>query len=203
MELGLTAKHAWEPDGPLPCVTISGGVRANTVFLVADKPLQVGTWYDLFVTFIPEKSVQLNVIESQTGIQIIQQTITKNVPTQINPNCGEKIFTLGARRNNSAQNSCLLSDGSQLAGFGVWDHALDQQAMAEVVGHPLIQPKPAAMRQPQNWYVNAKDGSDLHDGSTMQQAFATITRACKKLVPGDTVLIAPGVYLEQVDSQLG
>jgi hypothetical protein len=44
------------------------------------------------------------------------------------------------------------------------------------------------------FYVNAKFGHDTYTGLTVNQSFLTINKACQVVKPGDTVLIAPGVY---------
>jgi len=49
-----------------------------------------------------------------------------------------------------------------------------------------------------NWYVNAADGDDNNDGSTLETAFATIQRAIDAAGYGDTVLVYPGIYTEEI-----
>ncbi|HZP09745.1 hypothetical protein [Methyloceanibacter sp.] len=44
------------------------------------------------------------------------------------------------------------------------------------------------------WYVSSKTGDDAHDGQSPATAFASVARAVEKASPGDTILIAPGVY---------
>lgn len=198
IELGLTAKQGWNADGPLPCVTVSEGDRHHTVFLISDQPLQAGTWYDLFVIFKPSQSIELLVIESQTGMLVTRKIATKKIPTKINSKGGENILTLGARRYSSVKNDDFISANSHYAGFGIWDHVLNDDDISTLVGKPLSKPHAAAPRQPQTFHVNANGGSDQADGLSSQQAFASIKRATQQLIPGDTVLIAPGIYFEQV-----
>ncbi len=203
MELGLTADTPWNPNGPKPCLTVSGGDRNDLAFLVAKNELKAGVWYDLFVEYVPSESIKLTIIESQTGALIETIEETKNIPAKIKADAGQYVVTLGARRNHSKGNSHYLPDGSSYAGFGVWDKTLDENQQAEIVGKPITQAKPATQlpqptRKPVTFHVNTKTGSDTADGLTTQSAFATISRAVRDLVPGDTVLIAPGVYHEQV-----
>ncbi len=47
-------------------------------------------------------------------------------------------------------------------------------------------------------YYVAKDGRDTHDGASWAQAFATIAKGVEPLKPGDTLVVGPGVYREQV-----
>jgi hypothetical protein len=49
------------------------------------------------------------------------------------------------------------------------------------------------------WYVNAKYGNDTYSGSKTTQSFKTINQACSVVQPGDTVILASGVYFENVN----
>ncbi|MBP3900826.1 MAG: DUF1565 domain-containing protein, partial [Blautia sp.] len=52
-----------------------------------------------------------------------------------------------------------------------------------------------------NIYVNASAGFD--GNGTAQMPYKTIGEAAKAAVPGDVVLVAPGVYREYVDPKRG
>jgi hypothetical protein len=45
-----------------------------------------------------------------------------------------------------------------------------------------------------NWYVSSKDGEDANDGRTAKTAFKTVARGIEAAKAGDTILIAPGAY---------
>src|SRR6267378_712747 len=49
------------------------------------------------------------------------------------------------------------------------------------------------------WYVNAKYGNDSYSGLKTTQSFKTINKACSVVEPGDTVILASGVYFENVN----
>jgi hypothetical protein len=49
------------------------------------------------------------------------------------------------------------------------------------------------------FYVSVADGNDLNDGLTPETAFATIQKGIDTAQNGDTVLVYPGVYTEEVD----
>jgi hypothetical protein len=50
-----------------------------------------------------------------------------------------------------------------------------------------------------SYYVDAADGNDLNDGLSPETAFATIQRGINQANDGDTVLVYPGVYTEELD----
>jgi hypothetical protein len=50
-----------------------------------------------------------------------------------------------------------------------------------------------------NWYVDGVNGSDNNDGLRRGTAFATIQMAIDKAVNGNTVLVYPGIYREQIN----
>ncbi len=47
-------------------------------------------------------------------------------------------------------------------------------------------------------YVDQLTGADTRDGLTRATAYQTIGKACQVVVPGDTVIVLPGVYHEHV-----
>jgi hypothetical protein len=52
------------------------------------------------------------------------------------------------------------------------------------------------------WYVSSKQGSDTHDGRSALTAFKTLARAIAVANPGDTILIAPGAYDQNMPAQV-
>jgi len=57
---------------------------------------------------------------------------------------------------------------------------------------------PKALRANRNLYVSATQGSDTNTGFSREHAFASLQGAVWASVPGDTILVAPGVYRERV-----
>jgi len=53
-----------------------------------------------------------------------------------------------------------------------------------------------------NWYVSSKQGSDTHDGRSMLTAFKTLARAISVAKAGDSILIAPGAYDQNMPAQV-
>jgi polysaccharidase protein len=52
------------------------------------------------------------------------------------------------------------------------------------------------------WYVNTKTGSDSNDGRNASSAFKTLGHAASAAKPGDTVLLAPGAYDQDLPQQV-
>jgi hypothetical protein len=52
------------------------------------------------------------------------------------------------------------------------------------------------------WHVSSKDGSDANDGRSLSTAFKTLSHAVGAAKPGDTVMIAPGAYDQDLAAQV-
>lgn len=53
------------------------------------------------------------------------------------------------------------------------------------------------------WYVNSSSGNDTQDGRSAASAFKTFGQALNAAKAGDTILIAPGAYDQNLASQVG
>ena len=45
-----------------------------------------------------------------------------------------------------------------------------------------------------HWYINAKTGKDSDDGRSPETAFRSLQHAIEVTRPGDTLVVAPGAY---------
>jgi hypothetical protein len=52
------------------------------------------------------------------------------------------------------------------------------------------------------WHVNSKTGSDANDGKSAATAFKTLAQAVEGAKAGDTILIAPGAYDQDLPAQV-
>lgn len=52
------------------------------------------------------------------------------------------------------------------------------------------------------WYVNSTTGNDAHDGRTSGTAFKSLAHAVEAAKAGDTILIAPGAYDQDLPGQV-
>lgn len=48
------------------------------------------------------------------------------------------------------------------------------------------------------WYVNPKTGSDSNSGRSADAAFKTLSHAIEAAAAGDTVLLVPGAYSQDL-----
>jgi hypothetical protein len=52
------------------------------------------------------------------------------------------------------------------------------------------------------WHVNSTTGSDAHDGRTSGTAFKSLAHAVDAAKAGDTILMAPGAYDQDLPARL-
>jgi len=53
------------------------------------------------------------------------------------------------------------------------------------------------------WYVSSKQGSDTGDGRSLATSFNSLARAIEAASAGDTILIAPGAYDQNLPARVG
>jgi Protein of unknown function (DUF1565) len=52
------------------------------------------------------------------------------------------------------------------------------------------------------WYVDSRNGRDANDGRSLKTAFKTVQQASQTAKAGDTVLVVPGAYDQDMPKQL-
>ena len=52
------------------------------------------------------------------------------------------------------------------------------------------------------WYVSSKNGSDANDGRALPTAFKTLQHAVDKAASGDTILMVPGAYDQDLPQRI-
>jgi hypothetical protein len=52
------------------------------------------------------------------------------------------------------------------------------------------------------WYVDSRAGRDANDGRSLKTAFRTLQQAAQAAKAGDTVLIVPGAYDQDLPQQI-
>jgi hypothetical protein len=53
-----------------------------------------------------------------------------------------------------------------------------------------------------HWYVYSRNGRDANDGRSLKTAFKTLQTAAQTAKAGDTVLIVPGAYDQDLIKQI-
>lgn len=102
-------------------------------------------------------------------------------------------FATGTYRSNS------LAGGGTVT---VWfDNMSLWNSLSATLGGTSVlslSPGTVVLDAPIVWHVDVATGNDSNDGRSAQTAFATIQRAVSLTQPGDTVLVHPGTYYENV-----
>jgi len=52
------------------------------------------------------------------------------------------------------------------------------------------------------WYVNPSTGDNAYDGRTPETGFRDLARAIEAAKPGDTILLAPGAYDQDLQARV-
>jgi hypothetical protein len=52
------------------------------------------------------------------------------------------------------------------------------------------------------WHVNPSTGNNANDGGTPKTAFKSLAHAVEAAKPGDTILLAPGAYDQDLPAQV-
>jgi hypothetical protein len=52
------------------------------------------------------------------------------------------------------------------------------------------------------WHVNSSTGSAANDGRTPKTAFKSLAQAVERAKPGDTILLAPGAYDQDLPARV-
>lgn len=204
IECGLVKDKAYVFDGPRPAATVSGGDRA-TIKTLCDSTapaLRAGIWYDLLLRFESGKYLAVDISEP-VGRRLVYSGRTECTDVKaLSERAGEKLLCFGGRRANSKRGEYLLPAGTLLANPMVWTRALSDAEVSALTG---VKPASAATGAtvPQTYYVDGKTGNDGNDGLSVAAAFSTIQRAAELVNPGDTVVVQPGIYFEQVNFNRG
>ncbi len=66
----------------------------------------------------------------------------------------------------------------------------------------LATPERLPRRRAMIWHVNSTTGSDANDGRSSGAAFKTLAHAVEAAKAGDTIMIAPGAYDQDLPGQV-
>lgn len=195
-EAGFAVKTPYSPTGNRPSLLLSDGNReANFLFLDA-SPLKLPpeTELEYILRFIPGEELRFDLFRAHDGSFLRSGRADSATIRQLSPRAGEGILAIGGRRINSRQCGFFAPANTRILALSVFDRALGNAELESLykVKFPPEKTKPVTR------YVNGKTGNDANNGLAPERPLATIRKAADAVNPGDTVLIAPGVYYENV-----
>ena len=209
-ELGFCEKNGHDMNGELLGGSVSAGTRQDLEnFLFKDTPkLQAGGKYTFIWRFIPEKSLDIFVVDRKKNELIFSKNISVENISSIADGAGNGLLIVGGRRSNSKSVVHTAPAGTAFSRITIWDNALSDEEIAKIANVASLKisakkenvPTEKTVKKnlaPTVIHVNAELGKDSNKG-TKNSPLRTIQSAVDKVNPGDTVLIAPGVYFETV-----
>ncbi|MBL7152302.1 MAG: PD40 domain-containing protein [Phycisphaerae bacterium] len=148
--------------------------RANEDWLFDD------TWHHLAYTWDSEELI-LYVDGAFQNSTTHSVNVYANDPMQWDLNIGRRPYA-------SATNWKYLE--ASIDEVRIYDRALSAAEIAELAG--------AQQAEQQTYHVDGASGNDTNDGLTRETGFATIQKGIDTAEDGDSVLVWPGVYAEEV-----
>lgn len=196
IEAGFASANFFTLDGGKPAAQISDGTRNSirSIFDAKAPEPTPGKWYECILRFAPGDRLTFRAIDRETGKVLFDRSVDCPKIDALSPPSGDRLLCFGGRRSNSKRCEMFAPAGTQIGAVTVWNAALDDDEIAAALGLPgeNITEKPVTR------YVNGASGDDANDGLSKEKPLRTIQRAADLVNPGDTVLIAPGLYFETV-----
>lgn len=195
-EAGFAARTPYVPTGGRPSLLLSGGDRETDSLFLDSTPLKLPpeTELEYILRFFPGRELRFDLFQAQNGAHLRGGKADSGMIGQLSPRAGEGLLAIGGRRIHSRRCGYFAPAGTCILALSIFDRALDN-AELESLYQVRFPPKPST---PVTRYVNRKSGNDANDGLTPEHPLATIQKAADSVNPGDTVVIAPGVYYENV-----
>ena len=195
-EAGFAAKNPYNPIGHKPSLLLSAGSRdSNFVFLDSTSLTPPpGTELEYILRYRPGRELRFDLFRADDGTFLRSGKADASAVAALAPRAGEGLLVIGGRRINSRRCGFFAPEGTGILALSIFDRALDNAELAS--RYRLRFPEPPA--KPVIRYVNARTGNDANDGLSPEHPLATIRKAADSVNPGDTVLIRPGIYYENV-----
>ncbi len=196
IEAGFASANFFTFDGGKPAAQVSDGRRdAIRSIFDAKAPGPVpGKWYECILRFAPGDQLTFRAVDRESGKLLFERSVACPEITALSPQAGSRLLCIGGRRANSKSCGEFAPAGTQIGGVTVWNAALEDGEIAAALGLP----SETALSAPVTRYVNGASGDDANDGLSKDKPLRTIQRAADQVNPGDTVMIAPGLYFETV-----
>lgn len=195
-EAGFAGKTPYLPTGSKPSLLLSGGNKQTDSLFLNSAPLKLPSETELeyILRFLPGKALRFDLFQAQNGTHLCSGKADSGAIGQLSPRAGEGLLAIGGRRIHSRKGGYFAPAGTVILALSVFDRALDNAELASLY-RIKFPPEPS---KPVTRYVNKKTGNDANDGLSLERPFATIQKAADSVNPGDTILIAPGIYYENV-----
>ncbi len=203
-EAGFAEKTPYSPDGGRPSLLLSDGSRENSFLFLDSTSLKLPpeTEVEYILRFIPGEELRFDLFRVRDGVLLRNGRADASAVRRLAPNAGERFLSIGGRRFSSKKCGFFAPAGTRILALSVFDRALNNAELESLckVRFPTEKSGKSALSAPApaTRYVNGKTGNDADDGLSPERPLATIQKAADSVNPGDSVIIAPGVYYENV-----
>lgn len=195
IEAGFASANFFTFDGGKPAAQVSDGTRGSirSIFDAKTPEPAPGKWYECILRFAPGDRLTFRAVDRETGKTLFDRSVECPKIDALSPRAGDRLLCFGGRRCNSKHCEMFAPAGTRIGAVTVWNAALDDDEIAAALG--LTPPENG---KPVTRYVDGVKGNDANDGLSKEKPLRTIQRAADAVNPGDTVLVAPGVYFGTV-----
>lgn len=209
LELNFGRRNGFDVAGDFPAGVISAGTKKDQEqFIYKDIQLPAGKTLVFITRFVPEKSFDLIILDREKKALLAYKQLAVPDIAQQSAKSGNGLLVFGGRRANSRSVSHIVPAGTVFKKITIWNSSVSDKELETLTGVLLkketkVEKRPekksvAINRNPVTLYVDAAAGNDANSGTSAGTPLKTIQAAADKVNPGDTVLVAPGVYFENV-----
>ncbi len=195
-EAGFATRTPYNPIGNKPSLLLSNGSRDSNFLFLDSAPLTPEPEAELeyILRYLPGRELRFDLFRADNGTFLRSGKADASTVARLSPRAGEKLLAIGGRRINSRRCGFFAPSGTRILALSIFDRALEDSELASLYKLRF----PPAPAKPVIRYVNVKTGNDANDGLAPERALASIRKAADSVNPGDTVLVAPGIYYENV-----
>ena len=213
MELFFTGENLEAVDGPKLAVRVSNGEAWGDRGLFDEEAVKFPQDRYLMVVlrFLPEKLIRADVYDAVSGAHL--RGLEHGIDfLELAKNAGQGWVCIGGRRKHSKCAEFFVPSGTRIADVTILDRFLPDtelserfhlQAASRITRREVIPTieekspiKPVLPKAFKTLHVDGARGSDTNDGLTAERPLRTIQAAVDQINPGDTVVVADGIYFE-------